>query len=122
MALKAVAGGGGLIGSAGAFSIQLSNDAGAVVDGVYYVTLLAPFDLTITGGAYTVDSGSFDMELLIDTVLVVGSDNTVSGVGSYTCTADNQAMAGSEIRLVVSASTGNPPNANVQITFTRDSV
>jgi hypothetical protein len=127
MALKAVAGGssgggGDLVGSAGAFSIQLSNAAGAVINGNYFISLLAPFDMTLDEIAVSVDSGSFDMVLNISGIPVTGSAVTVSAATTHSLTAANTAFVGDEINLVVTNSTGNPPNANVQVLFTRDSV
>lgn len=125
MALKAVAGGaagGGLIGSTGCWSIQLSNAAGAVVNGVVYVAQGLPFDATLTEMYYITDSGSFDVVVSIAGVSVTGFSITVNTAGLVAATATNVAIAGDDILVTITNSTGNPVNAALQLSYTRDSL
>lgn len=124
MALKAVAAstGGSVVGAAGALSVQLSNAAGGVVDGTYYLAQTAPFDFTMTGGKATVGSGYFTMVVKIGATTVAGSSQTIFGATTLTFIANNVVVAGDVVTLVVTGSTGNPPNAAVEILFTRNSL
>lgn len=125
MALRAIstaAGGGGLVGSAGAVELSLVGNGTVLLAGTFFFTIAAPFPFLVDSMTWRAGTGSFTANVKIGATSITGLSAVNVNSSTPTTTAASAANAvaeGDVVSVVVTSPTSSPTDCVLQLNFTR---